>query len=133
MRAQRKYPDNHQCPVCGELKDVKEDYYWVRRNPHRPYPSLSKCKPCWNENERWRTLYKKYKITKEEWNQLYDEQRGRCAVCGKAFDGLINVDHDHVTGQVRGLLCSPCNWLLGSAYDDTEILAKAIEYLARQY
>lgn len=55
------------------------------------------------------------------------EQGGRCAVCAER--PAEHVDHDHVTGKVRGLLCFNCNGGLGQFRDDPQILELAIEYL----
>ena len=47
---------------------------------------------------------------------MYNNQNGCCAVCGKhqsEFKRIFDVDHDHVTGKVRGLLCRSCNTGLG--------------------
>lgn len=68
-----------------------------------------------------------YGLSAEEYNTLYMRQNGCCAICGVATE--LVVDHDHETGQVRGLLCSNCNHLLGKAYDDCEILRQAIRYI----
>ncbi len=60
-------------------------------------------------------------------------QDGKCAICEKptSFGGYHTacIDHDHETGAVRGVLCSPCNKTLGTVSDDVEILQKAINYL----
>lgn len=84
-----------------------------------------------NEIREYRNL-KQYGLTKEEYWKLWDSQDGKCAGCGKENYGRpINlcVDHDHVTGRVRGLLCSNCNSALGLVQDKPEILAKLIDYL----
>lgn len=52
---------------------------------------------------------------------------GECALCGKADD--LNLDHCHVSGEFRGVLCGPCNRALGTFKDDVDVLAKAIDYL----
>jgi len=65
----------------------------------------------------------------EEYIQLFDAQEGLCAVCLKAVEGNLYVDHDHVTGLVRGLLCRTCNLGLGHFKDDTKLLLKAVNYL----
>ena len=59
------------------------------------------------------------------------KQNIKCAICGTEFNEKNKgfVDHSHITNEVRGLLCSKCNSLLGMANDDIEILKKAIEYL----
>jgi hypothetical protein len=61
-------------------------------------------------------LYKKFSITPEEWDKLYSEQNGRCKICGKhqIEEGKrLAVDHNHLTGRIRGLLCTSCNTKLG--------------------
>jgi hypothetical protein len=75
----------------------------------------------------------------DDYWQLHDEQDGRCAICGSIETsenrfGLktLAVDHDHVTGKVRGLLCSDCNLGLGKFHDDISRMEKAIEYLKRE-
>jgi hypothetical protein len=56
--------------------------------------------------------------------------RGACDLCGKQADNL-HIDHDHSTGQVRGVLCSSCNTGLGKLGDTIEGLQRAITYLER--
>lgn len=56
--------------------------------------------------------------------------RGLCEICGTT-DRKLCVDHDHITGEIRGLLCSSCNVGLGYFRDSPELLTKAVQYLAR--
>ncbi len=83
-------------------------------------------------------LKKHYGITLERYNEIYDSQKGLCAICerperriyhktGEPF--LLAVDHCHKTGKIRGLLCSYCNHGLGNFEDDTNRLESAIAYL----
>ena len=70
------------------------------------------CKECLRNSR----LKCEYGITLEDYNKLFDEQNGCCAICGKhqsEFKRPLSVDHDHNTGKVRGLLCTPCNNGLG--------------------
>lgn len=72
-----------------------------------------------------------YGLTAEEYRELKDAQGGVCAICQRA-DGSsrrLSVDHDHVTGQIRSLLCRPCNDMLGHLRDDPEAFYRAAEYL----
>lgn len=79
---------------------------------------------------RWR----RHNITADWYRDQLVGQAGRCAICGKVMDPTrkgTHIDHDHATGEPRGLLCPSCNLLLGHAHDSTKILAKAITYLER--
>lgn len=83
-------------------------------------------------------LRRNYKIDEIEFNRLSAEQGGHCAICQKpetktrGHEGRrLSVDHNHVTGDVRGLLCGNCNEGIGYFGDDIEILRKAIAYLQR--
>ncbi len=72
-------------------------------------------------------------LSKEEYDAMCDRQGGVCAICGnKPAEGeRLAVDHDHVSGQVRGLLCRGCNTGLGQFTDDPSRLRAAAEYLER--
>ena len=77
-----------------------------------------------------RMLRRKYGIGLDFYEHLLKIQDGRCAICGDMEDGrALAVDHDHVTGQVRGLLCASCNNGLGRFKDDPERLKAALRYL----
>lgn len=58
---------------------------------------------------------------------MLEEQGGVCLICGRA--ALMQVDHCHDTGKVRGLLCSPCNRGLGSFKDSLALVQAAADYL----
>ena len=78
----------------------------------------------------------KYGVTKEKYQEMLDSQNGVCAVCKtkpdfKTWKKRLSIDHCHVTGRVRGLLCDPCNRGIGMLKDDPSILENAIKYLAR--
>ena len=78
-------------------------------------------------------LKRKYGITLEQYELLYEQQGGLCAICHKECSRgtLLAVDHDHATGAVRGLLCRRCNLGLGNFRDSTTLLYQAIVYLSR--
>lgn len=71
---------------------------------------------------------RKYGITMEKYKELYDAQKGNCAIC-ESHKEILCVDHNHKDGKVRGLLCQKCNKGIGLLNDDEKILSKAIEYL----
>ena len=81
-------------------------------------------------------LVTKYGITYQDYIALYNNQEGKCVICeafhpleSKVFTEILNVDHNHTTGQVRGLLCHKCNKALGLLQDNSRILQRAINYL----
>jgi hypothetical protein len=65
-------------------------------------------------------------MTQEEYDALLQAQEGKCKICGAPPTA---VDHDHETGEVRGLLCRACNLGLGYFKDSAELLQRAIAYL----
>jgi hypothetical protein len=74
-----------------------------------------------------------YGITVEKYDALLQEQGGHCACCPEVHNGgkRLFVDHDHETGQIRGLLCARCNLTLGTAGDCVYRLLSLIGYLLR--
>jgi hypothetical protein len=77
-------------------------------------------------------LLARHGLTPETFDALLVAQSNGCAICGgqPGQKGWV-IDHSHDTGMVRGILCSPCNILLGMARDDTEVLASASAYLRK--
>lgn len=69
-----------------------------------------------------------YGITLQEYEALSTYQKNQCAICKNLSENL-HVDHDHISGNVRGLLCGICNRALGGFRDDPEILINARDYL----
>ncbi len=85
---------------------------------------------------RRKKLLDGYGLTADEYNRLLAKQKGRCAVCGgssnssrASSDLSFCVDHDHITGQVRGLLCGSCNRAIGMLKDDPAIIEAAAQYV----
>jgi hypothetical protein len=81
-------------------------------------------------------LKRKFGITPEAYDAMHAAQDGRCAACGSTDSGdrrfeTFSVDHDHATGKVRALLCSPCNRALGHVGDDPDRLMSLVAYLLR--
>lgn len=85
------------------------------------------------EQRRERALRDLYGITPAEYDSMFVAQQGRCAICGSDNSGAdgrrMFVDHDHVTGAVRALLCACCNTGLGMFADDPDRLLAAAAYL----
>jgi hypothetical protein len=72
-----------------------------------------------------------YGLAEGDYDRLLEVQGGVCYICRRATGRTrrLSVDHDHRTGAVRGLLCRPCNDLLGHIRDDVETAKRVIGYL----
>jgi CRISPR/Cas system-associated protein Cas10 (large subunit of type III CRISPR-Cas system) len=89
--------------------------------------------------DRRRKTLKRYGISLEHYDQLFEKQGGLCAICENperrvSRSGEVKplvVDHDHETGRVRGLLCHDCNIALGLIEDNPEIAKAMVRYLKR--
>jgi|WetSurMetagenome_2_1015567.scaffolds.fasta_scaffold15368_6 hypothetical protein len=76
-------------------------------------------------------LKRRYNLTQNDYLNLIKNQMGRCAICSGVFSNKNRpeVDHCHLTGKVRGILCTFCNSMLGYAKDRIDVLQKATVYL----
>ena len=133
------------CTVCKQELPYTEYHKSSRSSDGYGY----RCKTCdkkarekyreenrerFAEVSRRKSLKFKYGITLEEYEELKVKQDNKCAICGCSDSDqrvLHNfaVDHDHDTGEVRGLLCNQCNRGLGMLGDSLETLQKAVKYL----
>jgi hypothetical protein len=84
-------------------------------------------------NAHERRVQKVYGFKPGEYGRIYLFQGQVCAICRRATGATRNlsVDHDHKTGLVRGLLCRPCNDMLGHLRDDPVTAARIVDYLRR--
>ena len=138
-----------RCKRCGSLKSIHM-FYVKNRNSNGKTGICKACKlntekarkrglPSGDLKNKSRKSYLKivYGMTPEQYAQLLESQGGGCAICGNRenFRGnqkMHHVDHDHVAGRVRGILCAKCNSGLGFFDDDETKLTKAIVYLKQQ-
>ena len=119
--------------VKGQCKDCPEG---VTRLVRRPGPRCAEHHRQYRDRKRnekhgqW--ILKTYGITADEYQAIYDAQGGKCAICQRAtgVTKKLSVDHDHKTGEVRGLLCTQCNrYVLGHLRDSVSALIRAVMYL----
>lgn len=73
----------------------------------------------------------RYGLSAQDYEKLCEDQKYRCALCGKEAE--LHVDHDHDTQQIRGLLCQTCNTGIGKLGDTVGSLEKAIGYLRGEF
>lgn len=81
-------------------------------------------------------LKQKFGINYDQYQIILQEQNGVCAICNEpesVKNRSLSVDHDHITGKIRGLLCSNCNPGIGKFKEKIELLKKAVAYLERDY
>lgn len=81
-------------------------------------------------NKRGGRRYSKYGITKKIFDDYIEEHNNCCPICNKLLEKKI-IDHDHSTGNFRGVICNKCNTILGMANDNIEILQNSINYLSK--
>ena len=129
-----------KCRTCGVEKELEEFYKSGRKG--RPEERHTECKECTKARvranqcpirSRSNSLSRNYGITLEDYDKMYEQQDGCCAICGTTEPGgrwnHFAVDHNHETGAVRELLCQNCNTALGLFQDSSRILHLAANYL----
>ena len=136
---QKSRPDGveYRCKKC------MQDYRNKRYSNPRIKTKLLKSSATWREknpdSDANKQLRRKYGITLEQYNNLFQLQNGLCGICGKSEstrrwkkthgNERLAVDHCHETGVVRGLLCFKCNTAIGSLGDNEEMVMRVIFYL----
>ncbi|WP_425557175.1 endonuclease VII domain-containing protein [Deinococcus carri] len=136
-------PEGHKlCRRCKVIKTAAE--FPMDRGPYSKDGLYSYCKPCkvnynkeyrarfGNTAERDRARRRKYGLTPEQFDGLWDIQGGRCLTCNRVITrerAGHAIDHCHSTGKVRGILCTQCNVALGMAQESPDILMALASYI----
>jgi hypothetical protein len=132
------------CASCNTVKSLEE----FRRSNGKKSGRFAHCRACtsakWStvdDEVRSRAKRGKLSLSYEEYQQMREDQGDRCAICGnpettrqKGKDSEVRelaIDHDHVTGRVRELLCANCNKALGCMADDPARLRAAADYIEK--
>ncbi|WP_352302763.1 endonuclease VII domain-containing protein [Kineosporia sp. NBRC 101731] len=107
------------CSTCGpvEVRVSSRDGKLRTECPRRSPAALQKQKLA------------KYGLTPERYEEMLEQQQGRCAICRR--DEPLVIDHDHLTGIVRELLCNKCNCAIGLLRDDPALVRASARYLER--
>jgi Recombination endonuclease VII len=113
------FRDKHRAKTREQYREKKDEINEQRRERYATDPEY-----------RHRRL-RKYGLTFEEMQELMARQQGACGICEQPFHSPPHVDHCHVTGLVRGLLCRGCNLGLGNLKDNPDFAHKAGAYLER--
>ena len=129
-----------ECSKCNETKQLTE----FNKSSKTKDGRRQQCRNCEKEyrmskdikQQRYeRDLLNKYGLTIDSYNTMFTEQKGCCKVCSIHQSKLkrpLAVDHNHNTGEVRGLLCDRCNRALGLFGDSPFLLESALEYLKEE-
>jgi hypothetical protein len=129
------------CTVCNSSKHISEYHNRTSASDGKCY----RCKSCdaiarnkWRVNnidrakrsDREKLLKNRYNISLKEYETLLEKQNFTCAICRQQDSTKsLAVDHDHITGNIRGLLCSSCNRGLGLLGDSVEAIKDVLKYL----
>lgn len=144
VRSNRARGYTSQCKSCkaarrtpeAKLKALAASRLWHQQNPDKARTSTlrwRKANPEKNKRAKRNSMLRKYGLDADSFDALLRSQGGRCCICAtrKPAGKGWAVDHNHATGRVRGILCSPCNAGIGLLQDDANILRSAALYLER--
>jgi len=136
-----------RCNDCGISRPLTAYTKQKRQNGTFGYMAICKECHCIVQAKRYQTytleqklqkkskfLQRKYGITIEQYNEMFNKQNGKCAACNKHQSELVKalvVDHCHISKKVRGLLCPGCNLALGNTHESPERLENLASYIRR--
>jgi hypothetical protein len=128
---------NKICTKCK--KELPESTFSKKDSSGKRKSKCNRCryKDRKENNPEWefyKNIKRRYNISKEEYDTMFNEQQGCCKICKtniKYLNRGLMVDHCHTTSKVRGLLCNNCNTILGMAKDNVDTLKECINYLDR--
>jgi hypothetical protein len=133
----QKYPSKKNFPNLSdsERKQAIREYNKEWRKTPKAKESIKASRERRKPINFKAALKRHYDLTPEDYLSMLESQKGRCAICSthqKDLKRSLQVDHDHKTGKVRGLLCNSCNGGLGLFKDETHLLYMAAGYLNLQ-
>lgn len=127
------YAGKGLCRSCYDKQKVRRKIKCAECGRYLPHAAFGLCRGCNGRRpENISSILKRtYGITLEEYDKLFEEQKGVCWICQQESTERLCVDHAHDTGQIRGLLCRKCNLVIGNADEDVAVLNRAIDYLRK--
>ncbi len=146
-RAQKKYDQSDKHKATRKRYRQTEKYKIAKKLHYQSDKGKAERK-CYRQSEKYKITTKLYhqsgkykahklmyvyKLSIEDYNELFNQQEGKCRICSKEFNIKdphdVCIDHSHATGKVRGILCRKCNLGLGAFDDDIGKLLCVIKYL----
>ena len=134
MRKYSKTPERKKYQKEYNQSPRGKEVNWKAHQKYANSPKAKEYQRKYYKTPNGRKTYLKYKygITPEEYDRLFEQQHGKCAICFKApIYRKLDIDHEHTTNKVRGLLCNNCNQALGLLGDSILVLREAIHYLEK--
>jgi len=131
--AQRRYRESHKEEIKAAARRYRETHKeqiseYARRKWRTDPDHREKHRVRTRRSQRKMVFKRVYGISLEDYDVMFERQGGACAICKRT--GLtLCVDHCHLTGEVRGLLCIRCNSAIGFCSDDPALLLAAAAYL----
>jgi hypothetical protein len=121
--------------TCSRCKESKEDSAFYRHKRYGKGQFSSRCKDCAKEASGFvysLHIKRTYGITIDQYNAMLEAQGGGCWICSRPpKKRRLCVDHNHKTGEIRGLLCHLCNRGLAYYRDNPELFQRAALYLTK--
>jgi hypothetical protein len=126
---QKEYAKNYRAKHPDQMRATKTKWEAAHVDERRAY--WKKYNIDHSEEKKHKMRIRRYNLPKDEYDALMKKQGGTCAICkAPEWNGRgPHVDHSHVTGKVRGILCHNCNNALGMIKDDPKIAKAIISYL----
>lgn len=127
-----KYSRDYYNSPKGKEKRIRSTAIWKENNREKfdAYHKEYRNNPAYKKKLREKRLVELYKISLEEYENMFSKQNGLCAICNEVSIKLLAVDHNHITGKVRGLLCSQCNLAVGNVRERVDIIRSMLKYLS---
>jgi len=147
----RKYYEKNKEKVKAKAKKYAQEHPEKKLNSNRKYRQKHPEKvKAWQEkfnkkhpekrkiyyeknkgHYRKRIMKSKYNLSHEDWSKMWENQDKKCLICEKPFIEPSNacIDHNHETGEIRGLLCKNCNFIIGLLHDDPKWAIRIAKYL----
>lgn len=125
----KKFGVRHDCKICHIEK--QKQYAYLNKNKIRALGKIY----YQNNKQKWtrEALKRKFNLTIDEYNTILKNQNGGCRICNRKENStpnrMLEVDHCHKTGQIRGILCGGCNKAIGLLKDSPILCESAANYL----
>lgn len=122
----RNYADGYHrwCKECF----LEDGAFRDKQNPERRKEYKRRYNRKHREELRYKRIFKVYGMPRDEWERRKRDQNNCCKLCNSSERPLV-VDHCHISGKVRGLICNRCNRALGLFGDNVEGVQNALKYL----